>query len=95
VYYGDVRLFNLVNMNVCFFVIYQIHDFCVNNFRYHNGAVGDDYHSYNHYQTSDDSACEAAAAVAAARRSNAAAAVVAASDTEHIDRSATTSRCSC
>jgi hypothetical protein len=36
-----------VNLNV--FVIYQIHDFCVNNFRYH--SVADDYHSYNHYQT--------------------------------------------
>lgn len=32
-------------------VIYQIHDFCVNNFHYHNVA-DDDYHSCSHYQTS-------------------------------------------
>lgn len=86
-------VFNLVNMNVSVFfsVIYQIHDFCVNSFLYHNGAVGDDYHSYNHYRTSDDSAREVVAAFVAARRPSAAAV---ASDTASIDRSAT-SRCSC
>lgn len=35
----------------CMRVIYQIHDFCVNNFHYHNVA-DDDYHSCSHYQTS-------------------------------------------
>jgi hypothetical protein len=51
-------------------VIYQIHDFCVNNdFRYHSVAVGD-YHSYNHYQTFDDSAYEEVAAVVVAHIQN-------------------------
>ena len=42
-------------------VIYQIHDFCVNNFHYYNVA-DDDYHSYSHYQTSVI-ACEVAVEV--------------------------------
>jgi hypothetical protein len=40
------------------FVIYQIHDFCVNNFHYHNVV---DYY-YIHYQTSTAIACELVAA---------------------------------
>lgn len=40
-----------------YFVIYQIHDFCVNSFHYHN-ANFDDY--YNRYQTLAVTACEAA-----------------------------------
>lgn len=42
------------------FVIYQIHDFCVNNFHYHN-VVDGDYRWCSHYRTSA-TACEAAAA---------------------------------
>lgn len=42
-------------------VIYQIHDFCVNNCHYRNDLVDGDYHWCNHYQTSV-TACEAAAA---------------------------------
>lgn len=41
-------------------VIYQIHDFCVNNFHYHN-AVDGDYRWCSHYRTLAI-ACEAAAA---------------------------------
>lgn len=41
-------------------VIYQIHDFCANNFHYHN-AVDGDYHWCSHYRTLVI-ACEAVAA---------------------------------
>jgi hypothetical protein len=41
-------------------VIYQIHDFCANNFHYHN-AVDDDYRWCSHYRTLA-TACEEAAA---------------------------------
>lgn len=42
-------------------VIYQIHDFCVNNFHYHNEVDGD-YHWCNHYRTLVI-ACEVAVAM--------------------------------
>lgn len=48
------------------FVIYQIHDFCVNNFHYHNAV--DDYHWCSHYQTL--ATAYEAAVVAADRNSN-------------------------
>lgn len=50
-------------------VIYQIHDFCANNFHYHNVA-DDDYRWCSHYRTSA-TACGAAVAKVADRNSSA------------------------
>lgn len=50
------------------FVIYQIHDFCVNSFHYHN-ANSDDY--YSHYRTLAVTACEEASVASVAHNSSA------------------------